>query len=108
MKKNFLLLVLSVFTISLFAQSLNILLARAFFALHNTITPLKAGIVGVVLNAGLGLLIIKYWSVLSPFWEQQGRFSGMKAPIVGLAFSYSLSQIAIFFILFVNFLRNSH
>jgi len=94
--------VLGALAISLFAQSLNLLLARAFFALHNTVTPLKAGFVGVILNAGLGILIVKYWSVLAPFWEQQMRFAGMKAPIVGLAFSYSLSQIAIFFILFVS------
>jgi len=94
--------VLGVLAISLFAQSVNLLLARAFFALHNTVTPLKAGIAGVAINTGLGLAIIKYWEKLAPIFENQARFSGMKDPIVGIAFAFTISQVVIFIFLFVS------
>jgi putative peptidoglycan lipid II flippase len=94
--------VLGVLAISLFAQSVNLLLARAFFALHNTMTPLKAGVIGVVLNAGLGFMAIKYWNRLAPFWENHERFQGMQAPIVGVALAYTISQLVIFICLFIS------
>lgn len=41
---------LAFFALSLFAQSLIPLVNRAFYAVHNTKTPLYAGVVGIVIN----------------------------------------------------------
>lgn len=94
--------VLGVLAISLFAQSLNLLFVRAYFALHDTITPLKSGIIGVLANIIIGLTAIKYWGQISPVLEQDIHLSGLKSPIVGLAFAYSISQIAMFIFLLVG------
>lgn len=49
-------LTLSILALSLFAQSLIPLIARGFYALKNTKTPLKAGITAFSLNIALSLL----------------------------------------------------
>ncbi len=46
---------LAFFSLSLFAQCLSMLLARAFYAMENTKTPLKIGVVTVIVNIVLGL-----------------------------------------------------
>lgn len=94
--------VLGILAISLFAQSLNLLFVRAFFALHDTITPLKSGFIGLFTNVGVGLLVVKNWNCLAPFLEKRMDCIGLKAPIVGLAFAYSISQIATFFFLLIG------
>jgi len=94
--------VLGILAISLFAQSLNLLFIRAFFALHDTVTPLKSGIIGVVVNIFVGAAAVRYWQHLAPLWESDAYLWGLKSPIVGLALAYSLSQIAMFVFLFVG------
>jgi len=94
--------VLGVLAISLFAQSLNLLFVRAYFSLHDTITPLKSGFIGVIVNVLFGTAAVKYWTQISPFLEQDVHFLGLKSPIVGLALAYTVSQIAMFIFLLVG------
>ncbi len=66
---------LAFFTLSFFAQCLVLLLARAYFALQDTITPLLSGVVSAVVTL-LGSLY---------FTEHAG--------VVGLALAYSIGSI---------------
>jgi putative peptidoglycan lipid II flippase len=66
---------LAFFTLSLFAQCLVFLLSRVFFALHDTATPLGAGLVSAV----VGLL--------------GGLYFSREAGVVGLALAYSLAAL---------------
>lgn len=77
---------LGLFSLSLFAQALIPLLARAFYARHNTMVPFVAGLLSAIINVFLSWILIDYFSVL------------------GLALAFSISQIINFIILFV-FLR---
>ena len=94
--------VLGILAISLFAQSLNLLFIRAFFALHDTVTPLKSGIIGVIVNIFVGAAAVKYWQYFAPLWENDAYLWGLKSPIVGLALAYSISQVAMFIFLLVG------
>jgi putative peptidoglycan lipid II flippase len=67
--------VLGVLSISLFAQSLIPLLARAFFALHDTKTPLYIALVSEVFHIGFMYFLV------SPFH------------IIGLALAFSMATI---------------
>lgn len=97
--------VLGVLAISLFAQSLNLLFLRAFFALHDTITPLKSGIIGLFINIFVGVATVKYWPIAAPFLEKKIHILGLTSPIIGLALAYTVSQIAIFIFLLVGLHR---
>ncbi|MFA5076477.1 MAG: murein biosynthesis integral membrane protein MurJ [Patescibacteria group bacterium] len=66
---------LALFSISLFAQSLIPLLARGFYALHNTLIPFVTGLVGAVVNIVLALSLAKVYGV------------------AGLALAFSVSSI---------------
>lgn len=67
--------VLGILAISLFAQGSIPLLARAFYSLEDTKTPLITGVISVLINIGLGLYLAK-------------RFG-----IIGLGISFSLANI---------------
>jgi putative peptidoglycan lipid II flippase len=64
---------LALFSLSLFAQSLIPLFARAFFAFHDSRSPFIVGFISVLINIGLSL-------VLAP-----------KMGVLGLALSFSVS-----------------
>lgn len=66
---------LAFFTLSFVAQALVFILARAFFALHDTVTPLTAGIAATVLG------------VVSALWLSDDF------GVIGLAMAYSISSI---------------
>ena len=74
---------LAYFSISLFAQALIPLLARAFYARHNSIIPFVASFVSVIINVIASWYFIKFWGVL------------------GLALSFSISSLVNFIILVV-------
>ena len=59
---------LAFFAVSIFAQSVNYLFSRAFYALKDTITPLLISIVTAILNVGLSALFVlglnlEVWSI---------------------------------------------
>lgn len=60
-------LVLGIFTFSIFPQSANYLISRAFYALKDTVTPVKISLVTVFINVVLSLFFINYlhWGVWS-------------------------------------------
>ncbi|MBD3311507.1 MAG: murein biosynthesis integral membrane protein MurJ [Candidatus Magasanikbacteria bacterium] len=66
---------LAFFALSLFAQCIIPLLARGFYALHDTWTPFFIGIISAIVNIVLGVLLKQYLGV------------------VGLAFALSISMI---------------
>ena len=59
---------LGIFAVSLFAQSTIPLLARSFYALHNTRVPFLTGIVGETINLGAALFLSRYYGVLGLVW----------------------------------------
>jgi len=79
--------VLAIFSLSIAAQAVIQLLVRSFYALQDTITPLKIGIVSVFINVGLSLLFTRGFG-----WQ-----------ISSLALAISLASIvqalALFFVL---------
>lgn len=54
---------LAFFSVSIFAQSLSYLVARGFYALHDTKTPLLVGTFTTFLMIGLGALFIFYYDL---------------------------------------------
>jgi putative peptidoglycan lipid II flippase len=58
---------LSMFSISLFAQSLVHVLARGFYALYDTKTPVKVSVVSILVNTVLSIAFIRYWHL--PIWS---------------------------------------
>jgi len=94
--------VLGVLAISLFAQGLNLLFVRAFFALHDTVTPLKSAMVGVAVNVAVGAFAVTHWGMVSPLLAGNSHLAALDSPIMGLALAYTASQIAIFIFLFVG------
>lgn len=73
--------VLGILVLSVFAQSLTPLLARAFFSLQDTRTPMVAGLVAILVN------------VVSAF------FLGRRFGVEGLAMAFTISAIVNFLIL---------
>lgn len=74
---------LGFFALSLFAQAVLPLLARGFFAQHDSKTPFYVGLISNVVNIVLALWLAKFLGV------------------AGLALAYSLSMILNFVVLFV-------
>lgn len=58
---------LSMFSISLAAQAAIHVLARGFYALYDTKTPVAAGVVGIIINTGLSVLFVVFLRL--PIWS---------------------------------------
>ena len=58
---------LSAFSISLFAQAIVQVLARAFYALYDSRTPVLIGILSVLVNSALSVLFVMYYKW--PVWS---------------------------------------
>lgn len=58
---------LSAFSLSLFAQSLVHILARGFYAMYDTKTPVIISVISILLNTALSILFVRYlhWPVWS-------------------------------------------
>ena len=50
---------LAFFSFGLVAHSLLEVITRAFYALHDTWTPVKIGLLAMVINGALGLLLLQ-------------------------------------------------
>lgn len=88
---------LGVMALSLFAACLIPFLGRAFFALHNTKTPLKIALVSIALNIGLSFLFV--WLLKTPGFFQNWTVSFLKlknltnVSVLGLSLALSISTI---------------
>ncbi|MCL5675624.1 MAG: murein biosynthesis integral membrane protein MurJ [Patescibacteria group bacterium] len=69
---------LAFFSLSVFAQAIVQLLARAFYALHDSRTPVIIGIVSVLTNVFFSVLFIVFWRL--PIWSL-----GLSTTIASLA-----------------------
>ena len=69
--------VLALFSLSIFSQSANYLLTRAFYALKDTLTPVKVSLVTIVINVLISLVMIVQ----------------LKLPVWSVAFAFSLTSI---------------
>src|SRR3990172_7451480 len=67
---------LGLFSLSLFAQATTPMLARAFYSLHNTLTPFAIGLVSAIINLFASLIFMKFFGV------------------IGLALAFSLASVA--------------
>ncbi|OGM77462.1 murein biosynthesis integral membrane protein MurJ [Candidatus Woesebacteria bacterium RIFOXYA1_FULL_43_9] len=79
--------VVSAFSLGMLFQTNNALLSRAFFALHDTKTPVSTSIISLLLIFGLDFLFIR----------------GLGWPVWGLAFAYSLGMFFQFVALLISF-----
>lgn len=98
--------VLGAFSISIFSQSLVFLFARAFYALKDTLTPVKISLAAVFINISLNVLFVRLVipNILPqiPFLQRYGE------PVWLIAFSYSIAitfQLLVLFLLLVKKLR---
>lgn len=68
---------LSAFSVGITAQALLYLFNRAFYALHDTVTPVKVSVVAIVINSLLGALLVLVF----------------RLPVWSLALSFSISSV---------------
>ncbi len=98
----------ALFSISLFAYGLVLLLSRAFYAMHNTKTPALTSIATVALNIVLCLLftfLLRENTSFKLFFQQWLRLEALSdIAIIGLPLAYSISGI-FYFLLLAGFLK---
>lgn len=85
-------LVVSAFAIGIFSQAANSILARSFYALHNTRTPVIISISTLTLNIVLDYILVVVY----------------KLPVWSLAFAFSLSSIIQSILLFILITKKIH
>ena len=100
---------LGMFCLGIFAQGLVLLIAKAFYALHDTKIPAIASVAGMVVNVFLCLLFVKLLSFPNSFQQFLVNFlnlSNLKnIEVIGLPLAISLSAIFQFLILLILFWR---
>ena len=92
---------LGIMAISLFAQSIIPLLCRAFYAIKNTLTPLKLSIWSILVNI-VGSLIFTRHFMIVPFLSVLKLKDGFDPRIIGLPIAFSLSSIVYLILLWVK------
>ncbi len=80
-------MVVSAFAFGVFFQAANSVLARSFYALHDTRTPVAVSLITLSINIILDLILIKYFGL--PVWALAAAFS----------FAASLQTITLFVLL---------
>jgi len=100
---------LAAFSLGIFAQALILLLAKAFFAFHDTRTPAAASILGMVFNIFFVIVFVKLFSFpnfFQKFFLFFFNISDLKNfEVVALPLAISFSAIFQFLILFLIFKR---
>src|SRR3989344_4454177 len=86
---------LAFFSLAIFAQALIYLVSRAFYALHDTKTPLVVGALSTVFMLVLSFLFIIFWSGNLQFLSEvySTRFRLVPVGVESIAFAYSASGI---------------
>ncbi len=96
---------LAFFSLSIFASALTYLVTRAFYALHNTKTPLIIGAVSTGLMLILSLIFVLFWGQIDSLaYMHTGRFRFIPSGVETLAFAYSIAAIfnLVVLLLFLN------
>ncbi len=100
---------LGIFSLSLFAYGLSLLLSKAFFATRNTKTPALISLITVSLNIGLSFLfveLLKTSNFFSNFLVDVLKLENLNnISIIGLPLAYSVAGIVQFVLLFYFFHR---
>jgi len=100
---------LGMFCLGIFAQSLTLLIAKAFYATQNTKIPALASVAGMVVNIIFCLLFIKLLSFPNYFQQFLVNFLNLSnvknVEVIGLPLAISLSSIIQFLILLILFQR---
>lgn len=98
---------LGVFSLSIIAQSLIPLVARAFYAFHDTRTPVAIGIVSVFLNVALSFFFVRALSSANMFQNFFKALLDLKdlseIAILGLVLAFSVSSLFNLLLLFLFF-----
>lgn len=93
----------ALFSLSLFAYGLVLLLSKAFYAMRNTKTPAISSVIAVALNIGLCILfvlLLKQEGFFKDFLQNILRLEGIaNINIVALPLAYSMSGIFYFLLL---------
>ena len=86
---------LAFFSLSIFATALALLVTRAFYALHNTKTPLIIGAFSTIFMVILSLIFILFWSnnLENIALAYTGRFRLIPVGVESIAFAYSVASI---------------
>jgi len=88
---------LGLFSLSIFAQSLIPLLARTFYAMQNTRTPVIISVISIIFNIFLSfflVMLLKTSIAFSSFWAYILRIEDLsKMEIIGLPLAFSLASI---------------
>lgn len=98
---------LGLFSLGLFAQSLVLLLAKVFYALHDTKTPALASVLTMIVNIPLMLFFIYLLSFQNYFYDFLINFFHLQnienVKIIGLPLAFSSSAVFQFALLFLFF-----
>jgi peptidoglycan biosynthesis protein MviN/MurJ (putative lipid II flippase) len=98
---------LGVLALGLFAQSLTLLTTKAFYAIHNTIAPAIASIVGMIANVSLALIFVKLFSFQNAFSGFIINFFGLHGlsenKVIALPLAFVISSVIQFVILQIFF-----
>lgn len=97
---------LAFFALSIFAQALIYLVSRAFYALHDTKTPLIVGTISTVLMITLSVLFVFLWSSnlqnFAEIYSSKLRLIPVGVESIALAFSIASIFNLITLLLFLN------
>ncbi len=100
---------LGIFSLSIFAQSLIPLISRAFYAFHNTKTPVLVSLTSIILNIGFSFFFVWILGNLTAFSSFISHFLKLrdigldKIAILGLPLAFSLASIINFIVLLKAF-----
>lgn len=86
---------LAFFSLAVFAQALIYLVSRAFYALHDTKTPLIVGTISTLMMLVLSFSFISFWNanLVSLAENYEARFRLIPVGVEGIAFAYSAAGI---------------
>jgi len=103
---------LGMFCLGIFAQSLALLITKAFYAMHNTKIPALASVASMLVNIGLCLLFVKLLSFPNFFQENLINFLNLQnlenIKVIGLPLALSISAIFQFIILLSLFYQRKN
>lgn len=94
---------LGLFSLGIFAQAFLPLVSKAFYALHNTVTPVVVSVLSIIINIILSLILVWSLSFDNCFFRlisESLKLEGIsQISIVALALAFSVSSLFNFFLL---------